>query len=237
MRRFPLALGFVALAVVLVTPVAGLAQQSVNFSIGGFAPLGEDARVRTNGRSDDVLVNNLDFLAFDIRDFNGAAAGAEYLVGVGRWLDAGLGVGIYRRTVPSVYADLVNRNGTEIEQDLRLRIVPFTATIRFLPLGRPSGVRPYIGAGVGVFAWRYSESGDFVDSNDNTIFHESFTGSGSSTGPVILGGLRIPVGSWDVGGEVRYQKATGDLPADQDFSADKIDLGGWTCSATFNIHF
>ena len=53
--------------------------------------------------------------------------------------------------MPTVYTDFVNANGTEIEQDLKLRIVPFTATVRFLPLGHHDGVEPYIGAGVGVF--------------------------------------------------------------------------------------
>src|SRR5262245_20439482 len=52
------------LAFALLVPVAGYAQQSVNFSIGGFVPKGEDSR--THG---DVLVNNLDFLAFDLGDF------------------------------------------------------------------------------------------------------------------------------------------------------------------------
>ena len=237
MRRFSLTLGFAVLVVVLATPRVSLAQQSLSLSLGGFVPLGEDARGRTEGRHEDVLLSNLDFLAFNIKDFNGGTASAEYLVGVGEWLDAGLGIGVYRRTVPSVYAELVNQNGTEIEQDLRLRIVPFSATVRFLPLGRSAGVRPYIGAGAGVFLWRYSESGDFVDSFDNTIFRDTFVASGSATGPVIFGGLRIPFGSWDLGGEVRFQRATGDLPTDQGFSADRIDLGGWTYSATVTIPF
>jgi len=92
------------------------------------------------------------------------------------------------------------------------------------------------GAGVGVFNWRYVESGDWVDSN-NDIYRDSFVGSGTATGPVILGGLRIPAGIWDIGGEVRWQKAKGELPTSESFSADSINLGGWTYSATFNIHF
>jgi hypothetical protein len=212
------------------------AQQSLNFSIGGFVPRGEDARTRVNGQSGDVLVNNLDFLAFRIKDFNGPTISGEYSVGLGEWIDASLGVGFYRRTVPSVYLDLVNEDGTEIEQDLRLRIVPWTATIRFLPLGRSAPVQPYIGGGVGVFQWRYTESGQFVGI-DGTIFRDSFVGSGTTAGPVILGGVRFPVGPWTIGGEVKYQRAEGDLPADQEFSAAKIDLGGWTYAATFGIRF
>ena len=229
-------IGVMGLAAVLLTPSTSLAQQSVSFSFGGFVPKSEDARVDSRGRSDDVLVNNLDFLAFNIKDFNGGTVGAEYLVGLGEWLEAGLGIGIYKRTVPSVYANLVNANGAEIEQDLKLRIAPFAATIRFLPLGHSAAVQPYVGGGVGVLSWRYSESGDFVDQRGN-IFRDAFVGSGSVTGPVILGGVRFPVGRWDLGGEVRYQRAKGDLPVDQSFSGDTLDLGGWTYSATINVHF
>jgi hypothetical protein len=134
-----------------------------------------------------------------------------------------------------VYLNFVNANGTEIEQDLKLRVVPFTATIRFLPLGH-HGVEPYIGAGVGVFNWRYSESGQFL-ATDNSIFRDTFVGSGTSTGPVILGGVRVPVGAWGVGGEIRYQSAKGDLPADQDFSGSKIDLGGFTYNFMIHVRF
>src|SRR5436190_1722551 len=82
--------------------------------------------------------------------------GGGYLVGLGHWFDAGLGVGFYQHTVPSVYRSLVNdANGSEIEQDLKLRIVPFAATVRFLPLGH-APVQPYVGAGVGLLRWRYS---------------------------------------------------------------------------------
>ncbi len=217
-------LGFVAI------PNAS-AQQQVSLSIGGFSPHSEGSRT-----SDDVLVNNLDFLAFRISDFNGWLFGGEYLTALGDHFDAGFGVGYYQRTVPTVYNDFVNANGTEIEQDLRLRVVPFTASVRWLPMGHHNGVEPYIGAGVGVFNYRYSETGQFL-ATDGLIFRGDFVGSGTATGPVILGGVRVPVGSWGVGGELRYQSASGTLPADQDFSGSKIDLGGLTYTFTINIRF
>jgi outer membrane protein W len=207
------------------------AQQQISFSVGGFSPRAEDART-----SSDVLVNNLDFLAFRISDFGGPLFGAEYLAGLGNNFDAGLGIGFYQRSVPTVYTDFTNSNGTEIEQTLKLRVVPFTATVRWLPLGHHNGVEPYIGAGVGVFNYRYSESGQFL-ATDSSIFRGTFVGSGTATGPVILGGIRVPVGSWGVGGELRYQSAEGKLPADQDFSGSKIDLGGITYTFTINIRF
>jgi outer membrane protein W len=135
-----------------------------------------------------------------------------------------------------VYNDFVNANGTEITQDLKLRIVPFTATVRFLPMGHHNGIQPYIGAGVGVFNYRYTETGQFLAS-DNSIFSGNFVGSGTERGPVILGGVRVPAGSWAVGGEIRYQSAAATLPSDQGFSGTKIDLGGINYLLTINFRF
>jgi hypothetical protein len=168
--------------------------------------------------------------------FTGVSLGGEYLVGLGNNLEGSLGLGFYQRTVPAFYTDSVNANGSEIVQDLRLRVVPFTATVRFLPLGHNSGVQPYIGAGIGVFAWRYSETGQFIDSRNN-IFVDSFHASGSATGPVVLGGVRIPIGAMGIGGEIRWQNAKGDLPSDQGFSGSEISLGGFNYIFTMNFKF
>ncbi len=53
-------------------------------------------------------------------------------------LEGGLGIGFYTRSTPAVYRGFTNANGREIEQDLKLRIVPFTATVRVVPFGRES---------------------------------------------------------------------------------------------------
>lgn len=237
MRRL---LSSAALALVLgffATPTAS-AQQSFNLFLGGFTPNSMDAR-----GTDDVLFQNSAFLStlnrdsgIDIGRFNGVTVGGEYLVGIGHNAEAGLGVGFYKRTVPTVYTDFVNSNGTEIFQDLKLRVVPFSATVRFLPLGHGSPVEPYVGAGVGVFAWRYSETGQFVDSSSN-IFTDTFVGSGSEVGPLLLGGVRLPIGSVGVGGEIRWQRAKADLPADQSFAGTTIDLGGFNYLFTVNFKF
>lgn len=233
MRRSSLAAALLVVLALVLAPSRSYAQQSLNFYFGGFVPPSADGR-----SNDDVLANNLNFLAFDIGEFHGPTFGAEYLVGLGQWLDGGLGIGYYSQTVKSVYADYVNANGSEIEQDLRLRMTPFTATVRFLPLGRSAGIEPYVGAGVAIINWQYREAGDFVDFTDGSIFGDRFTGSGTSTGPLILGGVRAPLGdAFRVGGEIRWQKAEGDLPLDQGFSGDTVDLGGWSYLATFNVRF
>jgi hypothetical protein len=225
----------------LASPAAS-AQQSLNLNIGGFSPKSEDGRT-----ANDVLVNDLTVdpvLAFNINDFNSAVFGAEYLVGLGEIFEASLGIGFLSRSVPSVYAGLINDDGSEIEQTLKLRDVPFSATVRFLPLGHNrDGVQPFIGGGVGIHAWRYSESGQFVADNGD-IFRNTYVASGTATGPVILGGVRVPIGSWGVGGELRWQSAVGDLPSDSGFVTDqridnqpKIDLGGFTYTFSVNFRF
>jgi len=207
-------------------------KNAIGFNVGYFAVKGEDSRV-----DDDVLLADLSSLAFDIDDFNGATFGGEYVLGIGRYFEAGFGVNYYQRTVSSVYAEFVDSDGTEIAQDLKLRIIPFSATVRFLPIGR-GGVEPYVGGGIGVFNWRYSEVGEFVDFDDGSIFRDRYIADGTSVGPVVLGGIRFPVAdAWSVGGELRYQKAEGKDLLDSGLLGDKIDLGGWSANFTFHIRF
>ena len=208
------------------TPTAS-AQQSVNFFVGAFVPRGFHAR-----DTDDVLFQNTGFLDFRIGDFNGVTAGGEYLVGLGDFFDAGLGIGIYSQSTRTADLDFQHPNGALIEQDLKLRIIPITATFRYLPIGHHDAIVPYVGGGVGIYRWRYEETGEFLDT-DNNIFPGSFTASDTTVGPVILGGVRIPVGrkGSGFGGEIRWQGGKGDLPLNQGFAGTKIDLGGLiTCS-------
>ena len=211
-------------------PATAAAQQTLNFSLGGFVPRGFDARV-----AGDTLVENRDFLVFEMGDFTGGSVSGEWLVSLGEYLEAGAGIGFYRRTVPTVYEDFVDDDGTEIDQDLRFRLVPVTFTVRVLPLGQSNGVQPYVGAGVGLFSWRYSEDGEFVDFRDGTIFRERYVADGNETGPVAFGGIRFAADAFSVGGEIRYQAAEADLP--NEFVGSKLDLGGWTYAFTLGFRF
>lgn len=211
-------------------PAPAQAQQTFNVSFGYFTVRGQDARV-----AGDVLNANRNFLTFDVKDFNGASIGGEWLVPVGRYLEAGAGLGFTRRTVPAFYTRLVNRDGSEIDQDLRLRMVPAAFTFRLLPLGEDRAFQPYLGAGLGVIAWRYSESGQFVDTRDNTIFNNSYVASGTQSGPIAMGGIRFAGDTAAAGMEIRYQGAEADLPAP--FAGSKIDLGGWSYLFTVGLRF
>ena len=221
----------VACGLVACSPSTAAAQQTFNFTIGGFVPHGFDGRV-----DDDTLVENRDFLVFEMEDFNGAAVGAEWLIPAGEYFVLGAGLGFYRRTVPTIYEDFVDEDGTEIDQDLRLRIVPLTATVRVLPLGQSNGVQPYFGVGLAILNWRYSESGEFVDfDQDGVIFRDTFVADGNEPGALAFGGIRFAADAFSVGGEIRYTAAEADLPSE--FVGSAIDLGGWTYQLTAGIRF
>lgn len=228
-----------ALVVLLVASRASAqVVQSVQFGGGGFFPRGFDTRV-----AGDTLVADLtdaNPLYFFISDFTSGQISAEWNLSFGHHIEIGAGIGYYKDTVHSIYNNLVNPDGTNIHQDLRLRITPITGVVRFLPFGRQGEVQPYLGVGVGAFNYRYSESGQFVDPSDNTIFTDSFTTTGTPIGPIVLGGVRIPI-KGDIYGfstEYRYQWVdanTGGLP--NGFLGPKIDLSGGTLNFAFLIRF
>lgn len=231
----------VGAAAVFTMAGTAFAQQTVNFNVGYFAVRGEDARTGAScsncGRDVDVLIADNDFLTFDINDFNGATIGGEWLVPIGSFVEAGAGLSFSRRTVPSVYTNYINADGSEIDQNLRMRLMPIDFTIRLLPLGNRSTFQPYVGAGLSVINWRYSEFGNFIDFSTpgRPVFSSEYNADGTNTGPVVLGGARWADGGVSVGGEVRYRQATGDL--NDDFAANKLDLGGWTYQATIGYRF
>jgi hypothetical protein len=208
------------------------AQQTLNFTLGYFTVLGEDARIEQ-----DVINVNRTYLEFDVPDFNSLAVGGEWLVPVGRFIEAGAGIGFSRRTVHSNYRDFVDRDGSEIEQDLRLRMLPIAFTARVLPLSQESPVQPYFGGGIAVITWRYSESGEFIDFDVPSlpVFRDTFAAEGTEAGPVVLGGVRFAGDAASFGGEVRYQRARADVGPN--FAGPRLDLGGWSYQVTLGVRF
>jgi opacity protein-like surface antigen len=214
----------------LATPAA--AQQSVNFQIGSFMPRDYDTR-----SSNDVLLANLNYLRFSLRDMNGATVSGDWSVLLGNNLEVGAGVGYYQRTLRTVWTDWTYDDGSEIPTDLKLRIVPVTALVKFLPLGGHQAIQPYIGGGLNVYFWRYSETGDFVDLSDNSIYSDRYIGTGTAVGPVALAGIRARVSrNATIGVEGRYQWGEGKLPSGT-FLTDRIDLGGVSVLGTLGYRF
>jgi hypothetical protein len=208
------------------------APQTLNFTLGWFSPLGAGSR-----DPGDVLTFDQTFLNFNISDFKAFQFGAEYLLPIGKFIEAGAGVSFSNRTVDSTYTDFIANDGSEIQQKLKMKRVPLEFTGRVLPLGQKTRWQPYAGAGLAVIFWRYTEAGDFVDFDQGgAIFSDTFESSGSTVGPVVLFGVRYASDAFSAGFESRYQHAKGDLdPAE--FVPTKVDLGGWIFQGTFGVRF
>jgi len=209
---------------------------TVNFSVGYFGLRGLNSRP-----VDDILYQDLQPpqpLLFSVSDLNSVPVGGEFLYGFARHLEAGVGLTYGTRTAHSVYANLTHADNSEIMQDLKLSQTSESFTGRYLFLPRGSAFEPYVGAGVIAIHYHYSETGEFVDASDNAIFPAQYTTSGTTAGPLIIGGVRAHVGGrFLAGGEFRWQHAIADVPATDSFLGTKLDLSGWGANFTFGVRF
>ena len=232
--------GVVGLGLLVSAQPAHAQDQGFSVSMGYFLPQGQDGRATGDVMNANRCIDTAELcepLLFEVGDFGGFTIGGEYLIGVGKFVEAGVGVGFYQRNVDSIYEFVTRPDGSEIEQDLKLRIVPLSATLKFVPTGRDAAFQPYVGAGIAALMWKYSETGEFVDPVDGSIFRDSFTADGTEVAPVIFGGFRAPVAaSMMVGGEVRWQGGEAELSRD-DFLGDRLDLGGLTFQGTLTWRF
>lgn len=227
----------VLLLVGLCAAPAMAQEQTLSLNVGWFAPRGVTDRVPGDTLVANLFADSPYALGFRISDFNNTTFGGDWLFPLGEFFEGGVGVNYYAQTVPSYYLDLTNDTGGDIRQSLRLRTVPVTASIRWLPTGRHFPIQPYIGVGVSVIPWRYSEVGDFVDTSNN-IYSADYHDSGVAVGPTVMAGVRVPFArAFAIGGEVRYLKADAPLDPTVGFLGDRIDLGGISYLATFNIKF
>jgi hypothetical protein len=241
------AAGLILVGLLAAAPASAQVVQSIQFGGGFFSPRGFDSRADGDvlrrdfdGRPLNGAPGLSDALVFDMSDFRTGHVFGEWSVGVGRHVEFGAGVGFAQRAVPSVYLDVVDQNGRDIDQTLKLQVVPLTAVVRFLPFGGPGDVQPYVGGGVGAVRYRYSEFGRFVDSDTLDIFSDRFTATGTAPAGVLLGGLKLPIGGdiYSLNLEGRYLWAVGDTGGlDKGFLGDKIDLSGGSFNVAFQIRF
>ena len=203
--------------------------QLVGFNVGGFLLKGVDEpRSRRRPACEPAPIST-----FEIKDFNNVDLWRRMALRVRQLLRDRCWRRLLPEDRPHRLSRLRERQRRRIAQDLKLQIVPITGTVRFLPVGRGAAVEPYIGGGIGFFNWRYSEAGEFVDFSDDTIFRDVYTADGTAVGPVIVAGLRIPIGdAFTAGVDTAGRTPTGTpSPRRAGSLADKIDLGGNTSSS------
>ena len=231
----------------VAVPASAQVVHSVTIGAGIFWPRGFDQRVEgdtlvANLTQPEIFPGTTSSLDFEISDFRAYPIFGEWNIAFGDRIEVSVGVGYQNRSVDSRYADLINteQNDADILQELRLRMIPISGTVKFLPFGQPGGFQPYVGAGISAVNFKYTETGDFVDPSTLEIFADQFTAYGFAFGTLIFGGLRMPLGGdvYALQVEGRYLFGNGNTGGnDAGFLGDKIDLSGGSLNFGFLIRF
>lgn len=228
-----------ALGLVAASPAAGWAS-GFELRLGGLFPraqsdlFADDADLYTpDSRRDECTQTTCPPVRKS--DWNGVYGGAEYSFNLAPHVEMGISLDGYGRTIPTSYRHDVRQDGSEIQQTLKLTIVPLGLSLRVLPLDRYAPVQPYATIGGDVLFYKYEEFGDFIDffQNSRPISSDSFKSDGAALGGHAAAGLRVPIGhDFAITAEGRYQFAQ-KKRMDGDFNLNRLDLNG--ASATIGV--
>jgi hypothetical protein len=206
-------------------PAAGVAG-TLDLRAGAFFPKADS----------NLFRDDSELYTVDKSDWRGFTGGAEYSFNVGDNVELGFHVDGYGRTVHTSYLDFVTESGREIQQSLKLTIVPMGVSLRFVPIRGRRALTPYATVGADLVFYSYEEFGDFVDFETSEIFEDAFISEGVAPGFHVAGGLRVPVGDdFRVTGEVRYQWAKADMG--DDFRGNEIDMSGLSATVGLSLRF
>jgi hypothetical protein len=171
-------------------------------------------------------------------DWEAFFGGVEYNHRIARNVELAVSFDWYGKTLDTSYRDYVRQDDSPIFQTLRLQIMPVGLSVRIVPTSRRARIAPFVVAGVDAMIYQYEEFGDFVDffDPDQPIIPDSFISDGVAFGVHAGGGLRIALGDdFAIVGEARYYWSETDM--DDDFAANRIDLGGLAVTAGFHLRF
>jgi hypothetical protein len=226
----------------LVAAAGSASAGGLDVRIGGFFP-----------RGSDTLFDDLSSLytpdgdpnrGVRARDFRGVFGGIEYNTVILPHLELGVHLDGYGRTLDTSYRDYTREGDVEIQQRLKLSIVPLGATLRLMPTSKNAPIAPYVGVGVDAIFYSYEESGDFVDFSDPElgIYTDDFRATGAALGVHAVAGLRVYL-SRDLAivGEGRYQWAKRDMGDDfapnEPGLVNRIDLSGASFTVGLHLRF
>lgn len=215
----------VTLLMILMLGAASLSAQSVNFKIGALYPT----------MNSDLWEVNLENLAYDKADMLDVYWAAELEMFMGRYFSLALEAGHYRQEIYSQYKTAVYDDGTPIYQDFFLRITSLEASFKLYPLGHRKMFNPYFGIGIGIYAWKYYQGGEFVDFVEETVYE------GEAHTNAITPGFNTKVGfvyrfkhNMGISFETRYVYLKGNLSSLFE-GFEKFDLSNVTFTMGVNF--
>lgn len=238
MRRAILSL---TLPTILLAGAGFASAGGLDVRVGGFFP---------RGSQNTSLFEDLNTLYMPIADasrgvkgsdFNAVFGGVEYNTALGDFVELGVSIDGFSRRVDTSYREYTRPNGSEIEQTLKLEMMPIGATIRFVPTSKRARIAPYIGGGIDAVYYKYEEFGDLIDWADPSypILADTLLSEGVTLGAHAVAGLRVYVNrDFAIVGEGRYQWAKDDMGDDfapnESGLVNRIDLTG--PSFTIGVH-
>ena len=134
------------------------------------------------------------------------------------------GLEFSRAGATSEYRRFVDNDRLPISQTTTLEEMNASVGVRvaLLPRGReisrfawvPRTVTPYVGAGAGALRYAFTQTGDFVDFVDLSVFSDTFRAEGWTPSAHVLGGVDLKLHQrWFLSLEGRYLWGAGDLGA------------------------
>jgi hypothetical protein len=196
---------------------------------------------------DGVFAFTSDLLTVNRNDFTGFSAAANLDFMVTSRLAIEMGTGVSARQVSSEYRDWVDLDDLPIEQTTNFRRTPVTAGFKLflLPTGRslgryawvPNTFAPYISAGGGFMYYKFSQSGDFVDFQDNDVFRASLESSDWTSSAYGAVGFNYNLTAHaGIVTEARYEHANANMGRDF-VGFPRINLSGWGVTTGLSLRF
>jgi opacity protein-like surface antigen len=204
-------------------------QQSVRLRLGLFTPEGDS--------------DFFDDTAFDFtgepKEFEDAVAGIDYVFDVQRNVGLMLSADYFEGQQDQSYRNFEDNHGNRISHTTTLEVTPITAGLVVKLAPEHSPVVPYVGAGGGIYAWRYEESGDFIDFNSpsRSVFSDTLEDTGAALGYYVMAGLDVPVSPYfSIFAEGRWDRADDELGGDFE-ELGTLDLSGRRVMGGIAWHF
>jgi hypothetical protein len=196
-------------------------------------------------------------LTLDKSDFSGVAFGGGLGIRVTSQLDLSVELNYMRAgdrsRVAGGYWEFIGQDSFPVQQITTLTRLPITASLRYylVPRGRkignfawvPSKWSPFVGVGAGAMRYEFTQSGDFIDFNDQVgpdefgIFTAVLESAEWIPTAHVFGGAE-----WMVSrraaliGEIRYILGSAELDLDfADF--DPIDLSGMQATVGMSFRY
>lgn len=195
----------------------------------------------------DLYDFSFDELTLAREDLRTIAHGFDFAIRLSPRLEGVASVAFGRSASRSSFRNYVDLNDQEIEQTTVLYRVPIGASVRYYltPRGEAIGSRawiparfaPWVGLGGGMMQYRFAQFGEFINFDNLDVFTQEYTTKGWA--PYAQGSLGAGwslSSRWELTGEIRYVRASGENGADFE-GFDPIDLSAVSTSLGLTVRF